>query len=165
MQPLFPLVCCWLICHHAQTINYVIVQTPDPIPRNFISRTGRSSQKISTMNTQNLFTLQVFQSISHKCKNLFLQSCTKEFVRFLYKCIINLLKGNLQSIKRRHVTKFQSKVRQLSPKRTTWKQRRDILASERGLLKLLLLPSLTICFDMEKFVLVPASVYNKSLIT
>ena len=30
---------------------------------------------------------------------------------------------------------------------------------------LLLLPSLTICFDMEQFVLVPASVYNKSLIT
>ena len=32
-------------------------------------------------------------------------------------------------------------------------------------LKLLLLPSLTICLDMEQFVLVPASVYNKSLIT
>ena len=32
-------------------------------------------------------------------------------------------------------------------------------------LKLLLLPSLTICFDMEGFVLVPASVYNKSLIS
>ena len=30
---------------------------------------------------------------------------------------------------------------------------------------LLLLPSLTFCFDMEQFVLVPASVYNKSLIT
>ena len=32
-------------------------------------------------------------------------------------------------------------------------------------LKLLLLPSLTICLDMEEFVLVPASVYNRSLIT
>ena len=32
-------------------------------------------------------------------------------------------------------------------------------------LKLLLLPSLTICPDMEQFVLVPASVYDKSLIT
>ena len=29
----------------------------------------------------------------------------------------------------------------------------------------LILPSLTICLDMEQFVLVPASVYNKSLIT
>ena len=32
-------------------------------------------------------------------------------------------------------------------------------------LKLLLLPSLTICLEMEQFVLVPASVCNKSLIT
>ena len=32
-------------------------------------------------------------------------------------------------------------------------------------LKLSLLPSITICLDMEQFVLVPASVYNKSLIT
>ena len=31
-------------------------------------------------------------------------------------------------------------------------------------LKLLLLPSLTSCLDMDRFVLVPASVYNKSLI-
>ena len=49
------------------------------------------------------------------------------------KCIQNLLKGNLQSIKRHHVVKFQNEVRLLSLKRTTWKQRRDILASERGL--------------------------------
>ena len=54
----------------------------------------------------------------------------------------------------------------MSLKRTIWKQRRDILASENGYssLKLLLLPSLTICPDVEQFVLVPASVYNKSLI-
>ena len=32
-------------------------------------------------------------------------------------------------------------------------------------LKFLLLPSLTICLDMEQFVLVPATVYNKTLIT
>ena len=32
-------------------------------------------------------------------------------------------------------------------------------------LKFLLLPSLTICLDVEQFVLVPASVYNKSLIS
>ena len=133
MQRLFPLVVCSLICRHAQTIDYVIVQTPDPFPQKFISQTGRNSQKFWTMNTQNLCTLHVFQSFSHKCKNLFLQSCPKEFIRFLCGCIINLLKGNLQSIKRHHVTKFQSEVRLLSVKRTTWKQRRDTVASERGL--------------------------------
>ena len=96
------------------------------------------------------------------CRNLFPQSCPKVFIRFLCESIINLLKGNLQSIKRHHVAKFQSKVRLLSLKRTTWKQGRDILASEKSLS---LLPSLTICLDMEQFVLIPASVCNKSLIT
>ena len=38
--------------------------------------------KVLTMNTQNLSTLQVFQSFSHTCNNLFLQSCAKEFIRF-----------------------------------------------------------------------------------
>ena len=40
---------------------------------------------------------------------------------------------NRQSIKRHHLEKFQTEVRLLSLKRTTWKKRRDILASERGL--------------------------------
>ena len=106
---------------------------PDPFPQRIIYRTVWSSPKFWTMNTQNLSTLQVFQSFSHKCKNLFLQSCPKEFIRFLCQCIINLLEENLQSIKRNHVAKFQSEFRLLSLKRTTWKQRRDILASERGL--------------------------------
>ena len=54
-------------------------------------------------------------------------------MRFLCECIKDLLKGNLQRIKRHHVAKFQSKVRLLSLKRTTWKQRRNFLASETGL--------------------------------
>ena len=78
-------------------------------------------------------TLQVFQSLSRKCKSHFLQSCPKEFIRFLYECIVNLLKGNLQTIKRHHVVKFQDEVWLLLLKRTTWKQRRNVLSSERGL--------------------------------
>ena len=119
------------------------------------------------MNTQNLSTLQVFQSFSHNCKNRSLQSCPKKFIPFLCEFIINLLKGNLQSVKRHHVTKFQPEVRLWSLKCTTWKQVRDILAYEKAYssLKLLLLPSLTICPNMQQFVLVPASVYNKRLIT
>ena len=119
-----PLLICWLICCHAQTIDYVIVQTPDPILQNYISWTGWNSQKFRTMNTQNLSALQMFQSFSHKCKNLFLESCLKGFIRFLFECIINLLKGNLQSVKRHHVEKMQSEVqvRLFFLKRTTWKR-------------------------------------------
>ena len=124
MKRLFPLVICWLIFRHAQTIDYVIVQTPDPFPRSFISLTGWNSQQFLTINTQKLSILQEFQSFSHKCKSLFFLSCPKDFIRFLCECKINLLKGNLQSIRRNHVAKFRSDVWLLSLKRATWKQRK-----------------------------------------
>ena len=53
---------------------------------------------------------------------------SKHFIRFLCEWIVNF-----QSIKRHHVAKSQSEVPVLSLKRTTCKQRRDVLASEKGL--------------------------------
>ena len=85
------------------------------------------------MNTQNLSTLQVFQSLSRKCKSHFLQSCPKEFIRFLCECIVNLLKRNFEAIKRHHVVKFQDEVWLVLLRRTTWKQRRNVLSSEKVL--------------------------------
>ena len=63
-------------------------------------------------------------------QNHFLQSCPKEFIRFSCECVVNLVKGNLQAIKRYHVVKFQDGVWLQSLKRTTWKQRRNVLSSE-----------------------------------
>ena len=85
------------------------------------------------MNTQSLSILQVFRLLSRKCKSHFLQSCPKEFILFLCECIVNLLKGNLQAIKRHHVVKFQDEVWLLLLKRTTWKQRKNVPSSEKGL--------------------------------
>ena len=85
------------------------------------------------MNTQNFTTLLVFQSLSRKCKSHLLQSCPKEFIRFLCECRVNLQKGNLQAIKRHHVVKFRDEVWLLSERSTTWKQRRNVLSSEEGL--------------------------------
>ena len=82
---------------------------------------------------RNLSTLQVFQLLSCTCKSHFLQSCPKEFIRFLCESIVNLLKGNLQDIKRHHVRKFQVDVWLILLKRTAWKQRRNVLSSEKGL--------------------------------
>ena len=62
----------------------------------------------------------------------FLQPCSKEFIHFLCESIVNLLKGNLQSIKRHRVVKFQDDVWLLLLKRTTWKQRRNVLWSQKG---------------------------------
>ena len=98
-----------------------------------MSRIGWNGQKNWTMNTQKLSTLQVFQAFAHKCKRFFLQFCPKEFITFLCECKVNLLKGNLQSIERHQLTKFQVEVRLPSLKRITWKQRRDVLASEERL--------------------------------
>ena len=66
-------------------------------------------------------------------QNHFLLSCPKEFIRFLCECIVNLLKGNLQAIKRHQVVKFQDEVCLLSLKITTWKQGTNVLSSEKGL--------------------------------
>ena len=40
----------------------------------------------------------------------FLQSCPKKIIRFLCECMVNLLKRNLQAIKRHQVVKFQGEV-------------------------------------------------------
>ena len=65
------------------------------------------------------------------------------------------------------MAKFESEVGLVSLKRTTPSKEETLWRPKEGYssLKLLLLPSLTICLNMEQFVLVPASVYNKSLIT
>ena len=122
-----------LICRSLQATDYVIAQTPGSFPHSFISPTGWNSPKFCTMNTQNVPTLQVFQSFSHNCKSLFFQSCLKELIRFLCESILNLLKRNLQSIKRHHVAKFHSEVWLLFLKIITWNQRKDVLASEKAL--------------------------------
>ena len=75
------------------------------------------------MNKQNLATLQVFESFFHKCKSHLLQVGQKS-IRFLCKCIKNLIKRNLQSMKRHHVATFQNEVQLLSLKLTTWKLKR-----------------------------------------
>ena len=45
----------------------------------------------------------------HICPNPFLQSWSKNFIRFLCQCILNFFKRNLQSIKTHHVTKSKKK--------------------------------------------------------
>ena len=58
------------------------------------------------------------------------------------------------------ISKRTSTIVSESKEETFWRPKKAY-----SLLRLLLLPSLTICLDMQKFVLVPASVDNKSVIT
>ena len=62
----------------------------------------KQSKFLDNEHTKSLYSASV-PIIFPQMQSLFLQSCPKEFIRFLCECIINLLKGNLQSIKRRHV--------------------------------------------------------------
>lgn len=91
-----------------------------------------STTTLDDEHTKSLYSPRV-PVLFPKCKSQFLQSCPKEFIRFLSECIVNLLKGNLQSIKRHHVVKFKREIKSLSLKRTTWKARRSLLASQKGL--------------------------------
>ena len=84
-------------------------------------------------HTEFLYSPSVPIAFPQMQKSLSSVFCLKEFIRFLCECIVNLLKGNLQTIKRHHVVKFQGDVWLLLLKRTTWKQRRNVLLSEKGL--------------------------------
>ena len=91
----------------------------------------KQSKSLDNEHTKTLYFPSV-PIIFPQMQNFFLQSCPKEFIRFLWEGIINLLKGNLQSFLRHRVAIFESEVSLVSLKHTTWKQR-NILASERGL--------------------------------
>ena len=114
------------------------------------------------MITQNLFFVQLFQSFSQKCRIFLLQSCPKKFIRILCKFMVILLRANLQSIQTLHVTKFQNGNPLLFLRRITWKQTKDVLSYKKRLqlINVITPPSSSNCLDMEKFVLVPASLSN-----
>ena len=63
----------------------------------------------------------------------FPQPCFEKIINFLSDGITNLLKGSLKTIKNYHVTFFLNELRLFFLKRTIWKQRRDLLASEKHL--------------------------------
>ena len=132
-QRLYPTVTCRLTGRLKQTIEYVIVQKSDTFPESFITWTSWNNQKFWTINKRKFSALQVFQPFSHKSKNLFLRSCPNEFIRCLCDYIVKNRKGNWQSIKRLHVTKIHSEIWLFAPKKFTWKQRRDVLASGKRL--------------------------------
>ena len=78
----------------------IILQTPDPFPKSFISRTGWNNQMYRTMNTKNLSILLLSTcsgQFSTKAKIFSVNLVQKSFSGS--SAIINLLKGNLQTIK------------------------------------------------------------------
>ena len=53
------------------------------------------------------------------------------YPRFLSKCIVNLLQGNLSEVKRSYALRYRDKIHELSLKTLTWKQRIILLSSQK----------------------------------
>ena len=98
-QYLFPTVIYWLNCRHAQTIDYVIVQTPDSFPQNLHPGPAQTVKIFERWTYKVSLLSNGFNHFPANGKSLFLQSCPEEFVRFICECIIILLKGSLQNFK------------------------------------------------------------------
>ena len=104
------------------------------VPSNFfIPDRLKHSGTLDDKHTNVLYSPSVPIAFPQMQKSLSSVLPKKKFIRFLCECIINLLKGNLQTIKRHLVVKFQDEVWLLLLKRTTWRQRRNVLLSEKGL--------------------------------
>ena len=134
MQRLYLLTICWLTCHREQTIAYATAQIAEIFHQKTMYPTTWSIWNNWTMNTLSFSTLQAFQHFSYACKIQFLENFPKEFIRFLSECIVNLLQEKLSEIKRSHFLKYSDRVHELSVKRTTYKQRRSLLASQKGVM-------------------------------
>ena len=165
-QHLYPTAVRWLNCRPKQTIDYVILQTSDPFHQSFYSWTGWNNENFEHTKSLDSSSVGIFFP---RCKSLFLQSCPKKFIRFFCEVKVYLLKGNLQGMKRHHATNFQTNVWLISLKNSLGSKEESLWHPKNGYnsYKYLLFPSVTICLDMEQFVLVPFSVYynNKSLKT
>lgn len=84
-------------------------------------------------NILNAHTLWVFQTFSHRFKKHYLQKCPKEFIRFLCECIFNLVEGNLHVIEKKTVSAYKKQISKLVQRKPSFRERRTILSSPKGL--------------------------------
>ena len=153
-----------MICHRGQTTDYVIAQTVVLFRQNFfVAERLKHLRTLNHEHTKSFYSPSV-QFAFPQMQKPFSSDLLKRVYPFALRIHGKSAQRKLASYKKPHVVKFQDEVWLLSLKRTTWKQRRNVLLSEKGLQLITVItpPSLIICLDMEQFVLVPASVHNKS---
>ena len=103
------------------------------IPSQFSTRVQlQHSKSVDDGHTKSLYS-PIVPIFFTQMQSIFLQSCAKMFFRFFCDCIVNLLKGNLRSMKRHQVTNIQLEVPIFTSKRRTWNERRDLLGSKKRL--------------------------------
>ena len=92
------------------------------IPSKFYLPTDWNVQKFWTMNIENLSTLWVFQSFSHKCKSLFLQYSPKKVYLVPLRMYSKSFQGKPAKHKRHQLKKLQNEVWLLSLKKNGSKE-------------------------------------------
>ena len=119
------------------------------------------------INAQNYYTLKLFRSLSRKFQPAFLLNCSKEFIRFLCECIVNLIEGNLTGVRKNQFVRFQKQLRKLTSKSTTINCRRLIFGSKAGItiLGYIYQPCMNkfstfFNSEVKKFVLVPKELWE-----
>ena len=153
----------WLVATNRQSITLIYkhrihsLKILYPRPSETVKKFGRWTQKTSLFS---------------KCSNHFPtigEAFSLSLAQRVYQVPLRMYSKSSQSKpvkqKKTERDKISNKIRMLLLKGITWKQRKEVLTAENGFnpIKSLLCVSLTNCLDMEQFVLVPASVYNKSL--
>ena len=83
-------------------------------------------------NILNAHILEVFQTFTPTFKKLFIQNCPKEFIRFLCECIVNIIHGKLL-IPKSKLQQYRRQLRKLSQKTPSYRERRTVLCSKKGL--------------------------------
>ena len=145
MQRLFLTVIYWLTCHQEQTINYVIVQT---LYKHWLSSLEICfPEELKFLKAMVDEHIKVLYSPSVPIVSLQTQKCLSSVLpRRVYRVSLRMhsksVKRKLKGLKRHQVTNFWNGVQLFSLKTKICKQRRDLLASEKGLqlIKVITLP-------------------------
>ena len=129
---LFRTVPYWLICRYVRAIDYVIVQSVDKQSENYYPGPvenlkffdDKHKKSPCSPSVPNLFPQmqEPLPSVPSKRSNL---------VWFLCECIMNLLKRKPQCMRTIMCLNFDAKFG-FFLKRTTWKQKRDVLACKKA---------------------------------
>ena len=80
------------------------------------------------------FTLKLLLDSSKDLQKSFLKLCSKDFVRFLCECCRNLVHGNLKVANKIKLIPLKQIIKQLISKKTSLKQRRFLLACDKGII-------------------------------
>ena len=98
----------WLTCHHEQAVDKVTSVTADPLPQKILTPSGWSLWSFWTFKRKkSFFNLQ----FSCNCTNCILQWHPKEFMRYLFEWMVNLLRRNKPPMQtKQHFVKSQKNV-------------------------------------------------------